>query len=103
MAYDNKIDLREPSSGNTLAPPPAPRETIMDSPSRNLTTAMQEAEQQKESGAEIIHKHWIHIDGRKWNRIINIYCGPYSRSDWYLEVEGIKDLEVVKVHSSKQE
>jgi hypothetical protein len=51
---DIKIDLRESSSRNTLTLP-APPETIIDSPSRNSKTVMQEAEQQKESEAQIIH------------------------------------------------
>ena len=54
--------------------------------------------------AQIVHKHWVHIDARKWNRLMNIYCSEYSTPfDWYLEVEGIEDLEVKGVHEFKKE
>ena len=53
--------------------------------------------------AQIVHKHWIHIDAAKWNRLMSIYCSQYSRTDWYLEVEGIEDLEVKGVHRFKKE
>lgn len=53
--------------------------------------------------SQTAHKHWIHIDARKWNRLMSIYCNEYSRDDWYLEVGGIEDLEVKGVHQFKKE
>jgi uncharacterized protein YchJ len=90
-----KIDLRESSNEKTLA---TPNQATVDPSSSNAEIKKQE-QQEEQSQALTTHTHWIHIDARKWNHIISIYCGRYSISDWYLKVEGIKDLEVVKVHS----
>ena len=29
--------------------------------------------------AQTVHKHWIHIDAAKLNRLITIHCSHYSR------------------------
>jgi hypothetical protein len=57
----------------------------------------------KKDQAQIVHKYWIHIDARRWNYVMSIYYSQYGRSDWYLETEGIDDLEVVNVHQFRKE